>query len=658
MTDTFAVDRIAWVYEDDDLAVLLGEIEQAPVVVYDLETTGLDEHAVTDGRTNAGIAARVVMASFTLPRYDEHGRVKGEPSTYLLPLSHPESMWMGSWRAVLTRLAEAMKGRRLVGHNIKFDNRWMYALTGVNLAPSTWWDTMISSHLLDENSPARLKERAPRTFGIEAWDDVELKSPGAAEREGLIKLGIYAARDTYWTWKLYEKHYRAMVPENPDELFDEEEQEVARLGYLMQWCAMPTTRTLTAIEQRGMELDTEWVREEITRMEELRESARSALVHRYTGMDPDRASFAATSIWFMEWAQKAVDNGDLKVAALTPTGKPQWSKKVLTRQAREGSEVASLLLDHRKAVKRLEFLRSWMDQLTRTGGIHSTYNQGSVVTGRLSSSGPNMQQVTYELRPAFVPSPGHVLADLDYSQIELRVAAFVSRSDPMMSAYQNGEDLHSIMASRISGKPIEAVTKQERQAGKAANFGLLYGMGAYGFREYAETAYGVHLTDHEAAVIHQTFFETWDGIRQWHTRQINTAQSRGQVISPIGRVRRLPGVWSDNDREATHAERNSINSPVQGFASDIMQIAAGLIEGEVPGFGEGVKGARLVGTVHDSIIVEVPADDWRYVTWQCKKVMEEQVPKVLERLWCTFDVPLQADASVGTRWGLSDVGEL
>lgn len=658
MTDTFAVDRIAWVYDDTDLDVLLGEIEQAPVVVYDLETTGLDEHAVTDGSTNGGIAARVVMASFTLPRYDEHGRVKGEPSTYLLPLSHPESMWLGSWRSVLTRLAEAMKGRRLVGHNVKFDNRWIHALTGVNLAPSTWWDTQISSHLIDENSSTKLKERAPRTFGVDRWDDVELKSPGAAERESLIKLGIYAARDTYWTWKLYEKHSRAMVPANPEELFDEDEIEMARLGDLTLWCAMPTTATLTAIEQRGMRLDMEWVRQEIERMEELRETSRSALVHRYTGMDPDKASFAATSIWFMEWAGKAVDNGDLKVAALTPTGKPQWSKKVLTRQAREGSEVAALLLDHRKAVKRLEFLRSWQDMVTREGRIHSTYNAGSVLTGRLSSNSPNMQQVTYELRPAFVPSEGYVLADLDYSQIELRVAAFLSRSDPMMSAYVNGEDLHSIMASRISGKPIEKVTKQERQAGKAANFGLLYGMGAYGFREYAETAYGVHLTDHEAAVIHRTFFETWDGIRQWHARQINTVQSRGQVISPIGRVRRLPDVWGDDDRRAGHAERNAINSPVQGFASDIMQIAAALIEGLVPGFGEGVTQARLVGTVHDSIIVEVPADDWRYVTTQCKDVMESLVPKVLAKLGCDFDVPLQADASVGTRWGLTDVGEL
>lgn len=658
MTDTFEVDRIAWVYEDDDLDTLLYEIEQAPVVVYDLETTGLDEHAVTDGRTNGGVSARVVMASFTLPRYDEHGRVKGEPSTYLLPLSHPDSMWSGQWRTVLNRLAESMKGRRLVGHNVKFDNRWMYALTGTNLAPSTWWDTMISSHLLDENSPARLKVRAPRTFGIDAWDDVELKSPGAADREPLIKLGIYAARDTYWTWKLYEKHSRAMIPANPEELFDEDEIEVARLGDLMQWCAVPTTTTLTTIEQRGMRLDVDWVHEEIERMEALRASSRSELVHRYVGMDPDKASFAATSIWFQEWASKAVENGDLKVAALTPTGKPQWSKKVLTRQARSGSEVASLLLDHRNAVKRLEFLRSWLDQLSRSGRIHTTYNQGSVVTGRLSSSGPNMQQVTKALRPAFVPSEGHVLADLDYSQIELRVAAFISRSDPMMSAYQNGEDLHTIMASRISGKPLEKVTPQERQQGKAANFGLLYGMGAYGFKEYAETAYGVHLTDQEAAVIHQTFFETWDGIRQWHTRQINTAQSRGQVISPIGRVRRLPDVWSDNDKLATHAERNSINSPVQGFASDIMQIAAALIEGVVPGFGAGIPEARLVGTVHDSIIVEVPARDWRHVTSQCKGVMETLVPKVLAKLGCDFDVPLQADATVGTRWSLSDVGEL
>src|SRR5699024_9857126 len=148
------------------------------------------------------------------------------------------------------------------------------------------------------------------------------------------------------------------------------------------------------------------------------------------------------------------------------------------KQARGGSDIAQTLLDYRNATKRLEFLRSWTEQVTREGRIHSTYNAGSVVTGRLSSSGPNMQQVTKALRPAFVPSPGRVMVDLDYSQIELRVAAFISRSVPMMEAFRRGDDLHRLIAARVNNKAPEEVTARERQQGKAANFGLLYGMGA------------------------------------------------------------------------------------------------------------------------------------------------------------------------------------
>src|SRR5699024_4343357 len=142
------------------------------------------------------------------------GELEGEPSTYVVPLTHPESPWRGQWRKQLTVIAEAMQrsGALLIGHNVKFDHRWIYATTGVDLARQPLWDTRISAHRLDENTSTRLKERAPDTFGVERWDDVELSTPGAAELEPIFKLGEYAARDTYWTWKLYENHRSRMMP--------------------------------------------------------------------------------------------------------------------------------------------------------------------------------------------------------------------------------------------------------------------------------------------------------------------------------------------------------------------------------------------------------------------------------------------------------------
>jgi DNA polymerase-1 len=655
----FSMERVSWVLTDDDLDHLEEAIAASAEVVFDLETTGLDEYAYTGGPLNGGVAARVVLVSFTLPAVQDEEEPRREPDTWVVPLSHPDSPFSGRWRKVLHRLAQAVvrEDKGVIGHNVKFDCRWVHACAGVDLAHQVTWDTRISAHLLDENSSTRLKERAPATFahlGLERWDDFDLTYPGAAEEVPLFDLGGYAARDTYWTWALSRVHrdmmFPAYEPMTPDEI------EEARLGRLARWCAMPTIATLTEIEQRGMVLDTDWTKAELASHYEERDRLGYTLARRYPQMDPEKASFAPTSYWFREWAEQAVEAGDLIVAELTPTGKPKWSKNVLVRQARKGSEVAVDLLALRSHIKKIEYLSSWLDYQTQAGTIHATYNAGRVVTGRLSSEGPNMQQVTSTLKPAFVARPGMVLADLDYSQIELRVAAYVSQCHPMLAAFKRGDDLHTLLASRITGKPPGKVTKEERQAGKSANFGLLYGMSAFGFQLYAEDVYGVSFTRQEAHDVHRAFFEVWDGMAQWHARMILKAQQTGQVVSPIGRVRRVPDIFDGNPERAGYAERAAINAPVQGFASDLMQIAAASISGTLPGV-SGVPGAHIVATVHDSIVVEVPADSWEQTTRACMERMVS-VPQVLRNLGCEFDVPLTVEAQIGTRWGQTDVGEL
>lgn len=674
--DSFDPATVAWVLNREDIEPLERAILGCSEVVIDLETTGLNEHE-TGERAGWPVPARVALAAITLP--DSEDPYHPKPSTFVVPLSHPDSPLRGVWRDVLRRIAAAIRrsGRPITNANMKFDARWIFAHTGVDLSGQIAWDTQISSHLLDENSSTRLKERAPDTFGVERWDDFDLSTPAAAERVPLFDLGLYGARDTYWTWRLALNHRHRMrvgaereLSEEPD---DPDEIEDARLGSLAVWCAMPTVSTLTAIEQRGMALDVEWVDSKYTNLEKQRKAAYAALSDRYGPPDHSHPSevpcsrdcqrsryidaepsFAPTSLWFMQWADLAVSAGDLRVDSLTPTGRPQWSKSVLVRQAREGSEVAETLLSFREASKQQEFLRSWLDLVTPEGRVHTTYHAGRVVTGRLSSSDPNIQQVTRALKPAFVPSPGYLIAELDYSQIELRVAAFVSRSEPMIQAYLDGLDLHRILAGRAVGVDPWEVNSEQRQQGKAGNFGFLYGMAAEGFREYAETSYGVTLTSEEANEIREAFFSQWEGISAWHAKAVARARQTGQVVSPIGRVRRLPGIWSPNERLASMAERQAINSPVQGFASDLMQLAASSIEGNLPGF-DPVPGVRLIGTVHDSIVAEVPEGDWKRATGRCMQRMLNLHP-VLERMGCHLDVPLGVEAAVGSRWGLADVG--
>lgn len=632
--EDFDPGRVAWANDEMSVGRLIAALEASEEITFDLETTGLNEF-------KAGAA--IVLASFTLDNYD----------TWLLPLFHPESPFEKNWVEVGQRVVRKMVGKYLMAHNGKFDLRWVYRHLGIDLTPWFQWDSELSSHLLDENRSRRLKVRAPETFGIPPWDDFDLKKDGDALRVSLHQLGIYAAQDTYWTQRLAWAHRDRMFTVDADERpIDSEEIEDARLGQVQVWTAMPTARTLAAVEQRGIRLDTQWVDERIEADTQVRDETRAYLTGLYEGLHP-KASFAPTSHWFRDWTAKAVEAGDLRVVAMTKTGRPQWNKGVLLRLEKDGSKVAAELLRHRAAVKRLEYLRVWRGAVRDDGAVHSQYNVGSLVTGRLSSSGPNMQQVTKALRPAFIPRDGYYMCDFDYSQVEMRVAAFMSRSEPMMQAFRNNDDLHRMLAARISGKDPEDVSKDERQGGKAGNFGLLFGMGPAGLQKYAEAVYDVVMTKREAEQAYRAFFDQWEGMREWHARTIAKVERLGQVSSPIGRLRRFPG--SGGGESSGYAQRAGINAPVQGFASDMMQMAAASIEGLFPGHSR-VEGAQIVGTVHDSIVVEVRQEGWEGIVAECQRRMTDGVIEILWNCFrVKFDVPLVADAVVGTRWGLGDI---
>lgn len=661
---------ITWVWGKEDLKGLVKAIHASQKVVMDLETTGLDEYAEAGGDTNGGYPARIVLASLTLPSADRAAAgayswrtFDGEqPMTYLVPLSHPASPLLGAWRKVMAIIGREINrsGKPFVNANIKFDARWVFAQAGVDLSDRIEWDTTVSSQLVDTEARTRLKIRAARDFGIEEWDDFDLSTPGAAERVDLIQLGEYAARDTYYTWKIEEEHRDQMFLTGDEEPFDSDDIQMARLGKVATYVAMPTVKTLTKVEQRGFLLDVDWVHAKIEEMDALRLKACEDILGLYgTAPAPapakDGVTTAATSKWFQGFVAQAIEAGDLRVTARTDSGNAQWNKAVLIAQQRQGSPAADALLRHRDATKTLEFLRSWLELRDPNNVIHATYNVGFVKTGRLSSSNPNVQQISSRLKPAFIPRPGHVLLDLDYSQVELRVAAFISRSAPMIEAFQRGDDLHRLLAAKIAGKAPEDVTSLERKRAKAGNFGLLYGMSPGGFQSYAATAYDVSLTLAEAQAVHSAFFEMWEGMRQWHERAKRRAYERGYVTSPIGRTQWLSDLYSKSSFKSSHAERNALNSPVQGFGSDLMQMAAASIMGTLPGYPlPKVEGAHVVATVHDEICIEVPEDRWQEILVECKRRMED-VNVFLRPLDCQMDVPIVAGPSAGTRWGVHDL---
>lgn len=671
---------IVWVMTDEDLENLLEAIRVSQESVIDLETTGLVEYAWMNGPRNGGYPARIVLASLTLPEAtrpmgDEWDR--REPTTWILPLSHPDSPFQGQWRQVMKRvmLAHRETMRPISNVNVKFDARWWYRHTGVDVTDLIVWDPQVSGHVLDETQPRKLKDRAPKVFDIDRWDDVEFDSPGAAERAPLFDLGFYAARDTYWTWRLKRHDRKAMyledVEEGDEPVFPDEVQN-ARFGKLCTWVSMPTVAALSRMEQRGFKIDRDWINERIVEDEKTKEEG-IEWIRAVTDMPHRGASVAPTSHWFMNAMNKAVDAKFVHLAAMTKGGKPSWGKSVLVRQQREweiehpeGTEghdfnFAGRLLETKQAAKRLEFLKSWLYLATREGYIHAQYNVGSVATGRLSSSNPNLQQVTKKLRPAFIPRPGFVIAAIDYSQLELRVAAQISQSQPMIQAFLDGKDLHRMLAMSINGltdEQFDALPNKDllRTQAKAGNFGLLYMMGASGFRSYAETVYGVSLTEKEAIAVYRTFFSQWEGMHEWHQTTIAKIHRDGYITSPIGRVRRLPDVFSGVDKWVANAERAGVNSPVQGLGADLMNMATASIMGLLPGT-QPVPGAYPVNSVHDEVTVEVEESRWEEIVAECQDRMTNLNP-FLRKMGFEMEVPLKADATVGTRWALNDVGEM
>jgi DNA polymerase I-like protein with 3'-5' exonuclease and polymerase domains len=685
---------ITWVLDEEGLDWLSEQILGASEIVVDLETTGLTEHAVEGGHQNGGVGARISLASFTLPQAERGAfgerRWNGEtPTTWILPCSHPDSVWRAKWKRILFDLLQPAIDARIpfVNQNMKFDSRWLYARCGVDCSSLITWDTKDAQHLIDENESTKLKVAWPRIAGIPPWDDFDLSTPGASERVPLLDLGAYAARDTWHTWCWMRWQRSTMFLDGDDEPFDRDDRNLAKIGKLATWIAMPTVGSLTKVEQRGMKLDVEWTKQQLAIDTKIASDTLDEMAE-YAGLDRKSASAAPTSYWFRDFTDIAVQRNHLRVASLTAGGKPQWSKNVLNRQARNGSDIATLILKHRQASKRAEFYRSWLELVSPAGYIHANFNSGSVRTGRLSSSNPNLQQVSKKQRPAFIAREGYVLADFDYSQIELRVAAFVSRSLPMIKAFQNGEDLHRLMGALIieernkaanhahraavsagtatneNWEPLpehidpDSISADDRQAAKAANFGLLYEMGAFGFKEYAETAYGVVLTIEEAVLIHAAFFKKWEGMKDWHNKQKTDAHRDGYVVSPLGRMRRLPNIWDGNDKMVSFAERQAINSPVQSMASDLLQLAMASIQGLLPAEVNlpKIEGAYPVATVHDSIVVELEAKNWRAIADQVAERMQS-LDQVLAKFGVDFDVPLLADYSVGTRWSLSDVSD-
>ncbi len=579
-----------------------------------------------------------------------------EPRVWALALSHPEAALRHGWRGVLTDLATLLLERRLpiLNQNWGFDARWIRAMTGVDLSANTYWDTAMASRLLYDEGTVALKPMVSKLFRIPQWDDgidfhqrgleqnAEERKTGRpplrriAERVPLYDLMFYAAGDTIWCWRLAQMQQEAF------DSWEEADPEMRQLGRLNEAVSVPTVRAVTRMSGNGLLVDKDWIAAK--RAELVQTCAeRDQEICDLSGLDP-ATTYEPSSKLFRDWADRRAQDGTLRRVAMTKTGKTSWAYSSLVANRQAGFEIADLLIQYRKASKSIQYLDSWSSFIGADGRVRPTYNLYRTVTGRLSSSEPNGQQLAKSLRPMVVAPPGKLIMEADLSQAELRIAAFVSGCRPMIEALQRGDDLHRLVVAAVTGKPVEDVTKVERQAGKAVNFGFVFTMREETFVEYAAINYDVHFTYEEAVAARKAYFDLWDGLAQWHEDVQNRVLSYGYVKSPIGRIRRPSGVRGDY-RSQYRAVAQAVNSPVQGFVSDIIMIALDEIT-------KGMPWATPVACVHDSIVLEIPEDRVQEAAYGVRERMTgDPLLKRLKALGCDLTVPLVADISVGKRWG-------
>ena len=334
--------------------------------------------------------------------------------------------------------------------------------------------------------------------------------------------------------------------------------------------------------------------------------------------------------------------GELKLsdkARRTKSGQYSTGEEVL-QQLRSKHPIVQRILDHRALKKLLNTYVEVLPKLIspRTGHIHTSFNQAVTATGRLSSSNPNLQNIPVrgedgrEIRKAFVPEPGCVFFSADYSQIELRIMAHLSKDEHLISAFQQGDDIHAATAARIFGKPIGEVSRDERRKAKTANFGIIYGISAFGLAERMDVPRS------EAKALIDSYFQTYPGVRQFIDGAVEQARQRGYIETLFGRRRYLPDINSRNAVVRGYAERNAVNAPIQGTAADIIKMAMIRIDRRLRA--EGLH-AKMILQVHDELNFSVPQAELEAV----RRLVVEEMQNAYQ-----LSVPLLADCGEGSNW--------
>ncbi|MBX9630618.1 MAG: DNA polymerase I [Burkholderiales bacterium] len=591
------------ILDADALDRWLSKLNDAPITAFDTETTSLDP-----------MAARIVGLSFAITPHE---------AAYL-PLAHryPGAPDQLDFQATLDKLKPWIEddGKPKLGQNAKYDAHVL--LNHEIRFGGVVHDTLLESYVLESHKPHDMDSMAMRHLGVRTITFEEVAGKGASQigfdQVSVERATEYSAEDADITLQLHQ----AMLPQL--------EREPA-LERVYRDIEMPAMQVLLKMERQGVLIDAR-----------LLESQSTALGQRMLELEREAHELAGQpfNLGSTKQLQEILfDKHKLPVIKKTPSGAPSTDEDVLEQLALD-HPLPKRILDWRSVSK---LKSTYTDKLPRmvnprTGRVHTNYGQATAVTGRLSSTDPNLQNIPVRtaegrrIREAFIAPPGSHIVSADYSQIELRIMAHLSGDASLLKAFAQGEDVHRATAAEVFGVQASEVSSEQRRYAKVINFGLIYGMSAFGL------ASQLGIERSAAQQYMDRYFARYPGVADYMQRTRNAARDSGYVETVFGRRLYLPEIRAQNQGRRQGAERAAINAPMQGTAADLIKLAMIAVQRWI----EAERlASRLIMQVHDELVLEVPDAELARV----KAELPGYMTGVAE-----LAVPLVVDVGSGPNW--------
>ncbi|BDT77758.1 DNA polymerase I [Polynucleobacter yangtzensis] len=589
------------VVDEVGLEKWLKKIESSALTAVDTETTSLD-----------ALAAELVGISLS---------VKPGEACYI-PVAHRNGEVQLDRDLVLARMKSWLESEAhlKVGQNLKYDAH-IFANYGITLK-GVAFDTLLESYVLESHLPHNMDSLAERHLGMKTIRYEEVCGKGV-HQIGFDQVDLkiatdYAAEDADITLRLHLELWPQI-------------QESQGLLYIYEKVEMPAMRVLGIMERNGIRIDSALLAKQGQQVGK-RLLELEGEIHKLAGQPFNIQSPK-------QIAEILFGQLELPVIKKTPSGAPSTDEEVLQKLA-EDYPLPARILDYRSLAK---LMSTYIEKLPRmadpkTGRVHTNFSQATAVTGRLASSDPNLQNIPVRteegrrIREAFIPAEGCKLLSADYSQIELRIMAHIAEDENLLAAFRDGKDVHQATAAEIFGVPLDDVNSEQRRYAKVINFGLIYGMSAFGL------AGNLGIERSAAQNYIAKYFDRYPGVAQYMERTRLEARENGYVETVFGRRLWLPEIKGSNGPRRQGAERAAINAPMQGTAADLIKLAMIAVEDWLEK--EQLK-TKMLLQVHDELVFDVPLDEI--------DLLQAKLPDLMCHV-ARLKVPLVVSIGIGDNW--------